>query len=251
MNKLILLSFVLATFLFSTTSARAQTCDQIAALDGISYDSVQAYKRDLFGKPLLKYSESELEQLEKIAKECLDRTIDSQRRLVVKLVVWENLNDGLRTIRELRKIHRRDLAYEQKDNANAARKTALRAGTAQVSNIRDAMLLHDPVKSLTGIMYSPLVTVDNNVYAGKVVLELEEEPGLLRVRWGAPDGQTPTYGYIRLSKQTKIFSPDLMRGDTHISVVGRYVKNVKYRTVAHVVKLAPLLDAMYIGAPPQ
>lgn len=152
-------------------------------------------------------------------------------------------------IETLRKDRKEELVAAQQARADAERQKALASGVAQVSSIRDAVLLHSPVKPLDRLMYAPLITADNAVYGGMVVLEMEEKPGLLRVRWGTPDGQTPTYAFIQVSKQTKILSPEIMRGATHIGLVGRYVQNANYKTVVGVVKTAPVLEAMYIGEP--
>lgn len=131
------------------------------------------------------------------------------------------------------------------------RQSQLKNGSIPVSNYDDAVLLHDP-DSLDSLMMSPLLRPNKAIYAGEVTLDGDEAENVLRVKiggyrhpvWGWVD---LTYATLQLTKKTIDYSKRSMRIGGTIKVIGRYVQNKKYTTVARQEKTMPVIELMYIG----
>jgi hypothetical protein len=112
----------------------------------------------------------------------------------------------------------------------------------------DAILLTSPV-SLMPLMDNPLLTPDKKYYVGNVLVEAQED-SLIRVqgvmlmgRLG--DHATHSYAYLKFPKNAMNFSTDGMRIGGTITIVGKYVKNINYRTVRGETKTAPVIECSY------
>jgi hypothetical protein len=56
----------------------------------------------------------------------------------------------------------------------------------------------------------------------------------------------PRYVYLKITKKTVNFSPESMSIGGTISVIGKYIDNVQYRTVGGEVKTAPIIECLYL-----
>lgn len=121
----------------------------------------------------------------------------------------------------------------------------LSAGKLKIESVDDAGQVYRPDR-LQSIAASPLLKANGKVYASKAVLDAEEEEGLLRAVVIDQRGQY--YAFLRTTKNTTFFNSDGLRVGGGISVLGRYVGNTKYTTLAGEAKSAPILDVMFIEA---
>lgn len=131
-----------------------------------------------------------------------------------------------------------DVALEQ-------RRSNLLAGKEKIQDFKDAWLVYKPDDHLGSIIVSPMLTPDNKIYGGQnLVLDAQEGKNLLR---GKIEGEGLLYYiYLRTNAKTTIFHPEKLRIGAAIGIVGRYVNNMTYTTVAGAEKLAPVLDVMFI-----
>lgn len=230
---------LLSVWTIPTIAAGTVTCAQVVEL-GRAWEKgdrevVAASKGDFLGKPLLQYSDADLQTMEHLAEGCVRPYWNSPD--IGFVLAGERAIQGLRHA----------LREEQQALKDSARKRELKSGKAKIETIRDASLFYD-ADPFASIMNSPLIRPNNLMYSGSVILEQEDGSGLLRVRRDLVDFY---YGYIRISERTKILKPELMRTNAYIGVVGRYTENVKYQTIAGVVKVGPLLEVIYVGEPPK
>lgn len=148
------------------------------------------------------------------------------------------------------------LALENKNREMAYQEHVikLRNGTEQIQNIGDAQTYYAglPLKPLIA---SPLLKPDNHYYFGEVIVDLQEKPNLLRTKivdyWdnrsGRPTFSPVAYAFLRIDKKSVSFNPELMRIGQSIQVVGKYISNIQYRTVAGEAKVSPEIQVMYMG----
>lgn len=129
------------------------------------------------------------------------------------------------------------------------RKTQLKNGVMPVSSFEDAILFYEP-NELRDVMNSPLLRPDNALYAAGVRVD-GDEGDLVRVKIG--DGRNAfggwvevAYAALRITKKTKSYSRSGMRIGGAIAVIGRYVQNKKYKTLAGQWKMMPVIEVMYI-----
>lgn len=137
---------------------------------------------------------------------------------------------------------------ELEQQARMDRAKALKSGTAKVATMSDAVLLTEPV-SLLPLMDNPLLTPDGKYYSGDVLVEAQES-SLIRVQGVMLMGQfgdhaTHSYAYLKLPKKPVNFSAEGMRIGGTITIVGKYVSNINYRTVRGEVKTAPVIECAY------
>jgi hypothetical protein len=164
-----------------------------------------------------------------------------------------NLDERMALAEERRKAQehvatqKEEIEYQNKES----RKRDLKAGRIKISSFGDAVLFYDPVQDLLDLMERPLLSPDSGIYSTAVTLDGEEQRGVLRVKVSlASIGRGDVrYAFLRTSKGTINFAPSAMRIGNDIAVVGRYVGNVKYKTVIGEERTAPMLEALYIGSP--
>jgi len=146
-------------------------------------------------------------------------------------------------------------AEEAKEAADsktlAERQQKLKTGAAKITSIDDAKLFYAPVKDLLPVMESPLLTPDGAIYSGNVILDLQEKPGVIRGKTvyvlAYPHNLQIAYVLLQTTKATVNFSPESMRIGGIVQVLGRYIQNAQYQTVAGETKTAPILDVLYFG----
>lgn len=178
---------------------------------------------------------------------------------VYSSAIDECANEG-RQKREHQRIAREMLARQEleekqrvKQEAEKQYQSQLKSGAVPVSNFQDAVLLHAPTASLTDLMASPLLKPDRGIYSGMVRLDAQDGDNLLRAKidtsllFGGRFGGGIYYAHLRLTKKTVNFSPRNMRIGGAVNVLGRYVQNRKYTTIAGEEKTMPVFEVMYIG----
>jgi hypothetical protein len=124
------------------------------------------------------------------------------------------------------------------------RMARLRSGDIKVATFDDARLLYAPVKNLQLIMLSPLLSPDSAMYAGAAQLDAQEGSSLLRIRATSLNG--PVYAFCKITSRTIRVSAEKMRIAGRVQIVGRYIGNQAYETVAGERKLGPLIEVAYI-----
>lgn len=134
------------------------------------------------------------------------------------------------------------------DNLKLATIRDLRSGRTKVANFEDALLLYDRVEDLSAIMMAPLLRPNASIYATVVVLDTEEE-NVFRVK-STTLGDV-MYAFVVISNKTAILNPSKMRINSEIRVLGRYIRNVKYRTVLGDSRTAPVLEGLFLDGFPE
>lgn len=153
---------------------------------------------------------------------------------------------------EKQKLEQQEL-QRVKQEAGKEYQWQLKSGAVPVKNFQDAVLLYAPTASLTDLMVSPLLKPDRSIYSGMVRLDAEDGDNLLRAKidtsllFGGRFGGGIYYAHLRLTKKTVNFSPRSMRIGGAVNVMGRYVQNRRYTTIAGEEKTMPVFDVMYIG----
>ncbi|OGS75055.1 MAG: hypothetical protein A2Z94_06850 [Gallionellales bacterium GWA2_55_18] len=107
----------------------------------------------------------------------------------------------------------------------------------------------DDTGSLFSLAGNPLLTPDSQDYKGDVRIDANEN-SLIRVQselMGIQERRNPRYVYLKLTKKTINHAPNSMRIGATISVIGKYVKNINYRTVGGETKTAPVIECSYLG----
>lgn len=125
------------------------------------------------------------------------------------------------------------------------RQRDLKAGRIKISSFEDAVLALSP-QFLEDIMEQPLLTADSGNYAGAVVIDLPMEQNILRVKLLALN-PAPKYAMLRIGPKTVNWVRSGMRVGGTVLVIGRYVGNTRYRTVSGEERIAPVLEALYVG----
>lgn len=132
------------------------------------------------------------------------------------------------------------------------RQKQLLAGSQKIQDFRDATLLNQP-EGLEPIMANPLLKPDIKIYGNRLyamTLDAQEKNNLLRgkIIFGeSSSGEVNfKYVYLRTNEKTVIFNPGKLRVGVNISVIGRYVSNATYTTLAGAKKMAPVLDILFI-----
>lgn len=126
-------------------------------------------------------------------------------------------------------------------------------GSTKIASFLDASLFYADdelnIKSVAGIANSPLLSSNDAIYQGKVIIEHQETNGLLRcntmIQREGGGYRTGDYIFLKPTKKTVKFSGDQMKVNGLIKVVGKYTGNVQYTTVVGVQKTAPVLDVLY------
>ncbi len=205
----------------------------------IRMEGVTAFQRDTYTRNLQ----------EQQAREARARA-ESQVREAIKQAQNEEAQRGRleqERAADRRRVEERRAEDEKKQNlrqSTSLRMAALKSGSAQIENIEDAVLFHGPLLDISAIMFSPLLTPDRAVYGGLIIIDKkEDEKSLL----GKRDYGVVTYVLLRMTRSTKIFDPKLMRLNSQVGVIGRYVGNFDYRTIAGERKTAPVLEVLFIG----
>lgn len=141
-----------------------------------------------------------------------------------------------------------------------ARQEQLKSGAIAISSFNDAALSHDRFRftifaldeNLHEVMLRPFLKPNHAVYSGTVVID-GEEGGALRVRVGGGQvwGQwvDVAYAMLRISKKSVNYSQQAWRKGNPVRVIGRYVGNNKYTTVAGEGRVMPVIDVMYVDDP--
>lgn len=145
-------------------------------------------------------------------------------------------------------ISERDQKRMAEENAVKERERLLKAKSIPIQNFVDAWLYFSPLKSIGQLMYSPLLSPDSGIYAGPVVLDFQEADKLLRVIGLETYGTDITYAFLRINNNVVNYAPNAMRIKAEMCVIGRYVGNQRYRTILGVEKIAPVIEAIYLGA---
>jgi hypothetical protein len=265
MRKVILASTFSALLIGTASSSSAQYTPSVALLSTLSgLEKAWACLPTLAGSALHKGSRpSEIGyHYEFENSHCLypDMPKDEQDRLMALLAAEygdTNAKDNLGRERfrkerpdKIKEAYGREAAAraQQAGQTNAAiedRKRLLKSGRVKISSIKDAALYHDPTQTLPAVIQSPLLSPDSAMYRGCAVLDGKEQEEILRAK--ALRGVA--YVFLKTSTKTKNFSPSRMRIGETVCLVGRYVGNVKYRTVIGEPKIAPLINVLYFGAP--
>lgn len=133
---------------------------------------------------------------------------------------------------------------EAKQAALAERAKRLRSGEIKVTTFDDAKLYHTPVANLLGLMAQPLLKPDGAMYAEVVMLDAQEKDGTLRTRVQTVNGIA--YAMLRLRLKSIQITPEQLRLNSYISVVGQYVDNQEYVTLNGQTRTAPVLDVAFI-----
>lgn len=122
-----------------------------------------------------------------------------------------------------------------------------------IGDISDAQQFYSSIE-LTEIMSSPLLLPDGDYYSGEVTVDYLEKNGVLRCKienyidMRSPPTIVPImYVHLRTDKKSVLFNPLKLRIGQAISVVGKYVGNTEYKTLDGEVKVAPLLQVLYMG----
>lgn len=151
-----------------------------------------------------------------------------------------------RELREKQELEQQEL-QKAKQEAEKQYQQLLRSGAVPVKNFQDAVLLHTPTSDLMNLMVSPLLKPDMSIHSGRVMLDAEDSDNLLRAKLNLSLlGGGIYYAHLRLTKKTVDFSSSMRIGAT-VNVMGRYVKNRKYTTIAGEEKTMPVFEVMYIG----
>jgi len=143
----------------------------------------------------------------------------------------------------------REVQQQNDQTAKEERQRKLKTGAAKITSIDDAKLFYAPVKPLHEVMESPLLSPDGAIYSGNVVLDLQEKPGVIRgkILYGYKQNPQTAYVLMQSTKATVNFSPESMRIDGGVQVLGRYIQNMQYETVTGTTKTAPVLEVLYFG----
>jgi hypothetical protein len=127
----------------------------------------------------------------------------------------------------------------------------IRNGEEKIQNVSDAILYYS-AKSLGSIAISPLLKPDNQYYSGLVIIDFQEKENLLRAKienYVDIRGFHPiAYIFLSMDKKTISFNLELLRIGQKIGVVGRYIKNVSYITIAGEEKISPVMQVLYMDA---
>jgi uncharacterized protein len=153
-------------------------------------------------------------------------------------------------IREQRAQEKANSAQQAKNE----RVRKLRAGEIKIATMEDALAVYPDKGVLLDTAISPLLTPSGAVMTGYVVLDAQEKPGFIRSKittaiaiQSGQEGGGSTYIYLTLTKQSVNFAPDKLRINGSAQVIGKYVQNVQYQTVAGQQKIAPVIEVMYIN----
>jgi len=151
--------------------------------------------------------------------------------------------------RREQELHAREVQQQNDQTAKEERQHNLKTGAAKITSFDDAKLFYAPVKPLHEVMESPLLSPDGAIYSGNVVLDLQEKPGVIRgkILYGYRENPQAAYVLMQQTKATVNFSPESMRIGGGVQVLGRYIQNVQYQTVAGETKTAPVLEVLYFG----
>jgi len=138
---------------------------------------------------------------------------------------------------------------EREKVALEERKRKLKSGELKAANFSEAEIANSPVQGLIGIMASPLLVPDKGNYSGRAIVDGLERANLIRgkMAYGLVRSPELAYVFLRMSSKTVNYAPSKMRVGESVSVLGRYVDNVKYRTVSGDERTAPVIEVMYIG----
>ena len=148
---------------------------------------------------------------------------------------------------------------EAERQAIIARDSSLKSGSAKPASIKEAAISHNAQPGGT-LASSPKVKPDGGMYYmhGKIKMAGEEPQflaalspskenellaGALRKSRGM--GESTDYFAVTIPKSLQKYYFDNAKIDGGFDVVGRYVSNTKYKTVAGQEKAAPVFEAVY------
>ncbi len=152
-------------------------------------------------------------------------------------------------VRREQELRAQEIQKQNDQMAKEERQRKLKTGAMKITSIDDAKLFYAPFKPLHEIMESPLLSPDDAIYSGNVVVDLQEKPGVIRgkIAYGYTQNPQTAYVYLQSTKATVNFSPESMRIGGNVQVLGRYIQNVQYQTVAGTTKTAPVVEVLYFG----
>ena len=96
---------------------------------------------------------------------------------------------------------------------------------------------------------------DKQYYYGEVIIDFQEKQNLLRgkienyidISQRIPKLITVGYAFLRTDNKTVSFDPQLLRIEQHIYILGKYIANTQYKTIAGEVKVSPVIQVLYMG----
>lgn len=248
-------------------------------LDGVLYDNNgREYTRygdaqQLFGIPFVRWTPDTVEFLKKAIDRCAANASPMRRLLGVlsgqpqtglsmSPQMAKDVVDRIFKIANasnLQKIQIEESRHEQAQLRMAQQRALedhvarLKSGDDPISNLNDAIYVYDP-KRLDYLISSPMLKPDHGFYAGTVILDQQQDSNMLRGRienfvdLSSTPPRLIRIGYVFLrDKRARIFDPDAMRLERSVRVLGKYIGNMEYETVAGQVKTSPVLDVLFIG----
>jgi hypothetical protein len=275
-------------------------CSDIAAF-GSSVrpnDYEERVRASFFGKPLSQYSKPELARIYALATQC--HTGYEGKEEVRSLMFAEQ------RLRGVQDLHAADLRQAEQDEAQEKRasekekaasaqagadetqRRLLRSGQRKVSDMRDAMLLHN-AKNAFGIMRAPLLRPDGEIYGHVIKLESQRRDNVIVGRFNfsqqeianaqllarmtalarasnrsAASEQTyltgqevlqsveaTYYVILRTTKSTKILAPQKMRVGEEVLFIGKYIANENHSSPARASGTVPVIEVLYLGEVPR
>lgn len=150
------------------------------------------------------------------------------------------------------------------DEAAAIRSAQLKAGKARPETLEEAMIVHD-AKSGADLASAPKIRPDGKLYALNGKIRIAEDAPEFLATAGLSENEELNVNLHRLragnmvpyegsTRYFKVIVPKAMRDyyfgqakiDGGFDVVGRYVANTKYKTLAGQEKSAPVFEAVYL-----
>ena len=130
----------------------------------------------------------------------------------------------------------------------------LKSGEDKILSVEDAYIYY-LANPLNSIISSPLLEPDKQYYYGEVIIDFQEKQNLLRgkienyidISQRIPKLITVGYAFLRTDNKTVSFDPQLLRIEQHIYILGKYIANTQYKTIAGEVKVSPVIQVLYMG----
>ena len=147
-----------------------------------------------------------------------------------------------------------DVANQNKEIARQDHIKKLKSGEDKILSVEDAYIYY-LANPLNSIISSPLLEPDKQYYYGEVIIDFQEKQNLLRgkienyidISQRIPKLITVGYAFLRTDNKTVSFDPQLLRIEQHIYILGKYIANTQYKTIAGEVKVSPVIQVLYMG----